>query len=190
MCERARKRLPPGGWSRRQPEGWTPYWGRSRAGRYSRRSGLPHRGAGACSNEGGWLRIASELVGLVGFEGNEIFKTQLFEREGGGGEGGQKWSASVRLGSGKFRKMKNLVWPMRVTENRQRFGALSGKLPRRNRWLVVRRLSQWCESGAEAHALQTLAHGTDLPRFGRAVRVPFAFYRLSIWARGKWHSRN
>ena len=158
---------------------------------------LPHSKALSRKREwagrGGRPRKATELVGFVGLEGNVAFRTQRFEREGGGDEGGQKWVACVRLGSHKFRKMKNLVWPIWVMEKRQRFGALSGKLPRRNRWLVVRRLSQWCESGAEAHALQTLARGTDLPRFGRAARVPFAFYRLlppftafyrlSMWAR-------
>jgi hypothetical protein len=43
----------------------------------------------------------------------------MFEREGGGDEGGQKWSACVRLGPHIFKKIKNLVLPMRVMEMRQ-----------------------------------------------------------------------
>ena len=89
----------PGLRSRRQPEGWT----RAGAGRrrtLQRAGRLTHRG-GASSSEVGWVRIASELFGLVGFEGNGVFGTQLFGREWGGDEGGQKWSACVRLGSGK-----------------------------------------------------------------------------------------
>ena len=108
----------PGGRTRRQPEGWTPYGFRPQAGRY-RESGLAHRGAGAYSSETGWPGIASELVGLVGLERNGFFRTQMFEREWVGDEGGQKWSACVRLGSRKFRKIKNLVFPVSVMEKRQ-----------------------------------------------------------------------
>jgi hypothetical protein len=51
-------------------------------------------------------RPADGTGGFVGLEGNGVFRVQLFEREGGGDEGGQKWSACVRLGPHIFRKIK------------------------------------------------------------------------------------
>ena len=82
----------------------------------SSRSGLGGRWAGGKDANGVWLRKATELVGFVGWESNVVFRTQLFEREGGGEEGGQKWSACVRLGPPFFRKIKNLVLAMKGTD--------------------------------------------------------------------------
>jgi hypothetical protein len=67
--------------------------------------GWPCQGDGLAI-EGEWLRKATEVVGFVGLEGNGVFRTQTFKREGGGDEGRQKWSACVRLGSHICRKIK------------------------------------------------------------------------------------
>jgi hypothetical protein len=88
--------------------GW-PRYGSAVEGEYqSIAAAMPYRGER--------LRFSAELVG---FGRNRVFRTQMFEREGGGGEGGQKWSACVRLGSRNFRKIKKLVLPMSVMEKRQ-----------------------------------------------------------------------
>jgi hypothetical protein len=144
---------------------------------------LPHRGAVAWLNEGGWLRIASELAGLVGFERNGFFRTQMFEREGGGDEGGQKWSACVRLGSRKFRKIKNLVLPMRVREMRQgeqdRWDEWDG-------WVAVRRAME--TRSADCGISKSEFEGKRR-KWGRLARVRSHLLGLARVGGGKFRER-
>jgi len=130
--------------------------------------------------EGEWLRKATEVVGFVGLEGNGVFRTQRFGREGGGDEGGQKWSACVRLGSPFFRKIKNLVLLMKGTEGRDRTDGTDGESGEgRIGESADRRRT---EKRAQARAVQTLSRRTK-PLSWFALARPAWGTRITGWGR-------
>jgi hypothetical protein len=152
--------------------------------------------------EGEWLQKATEVVGFVGFGGNVIFETQMFEREGGGDEDRQKWSACVRLRPRNFRKINNLVLPMsamqkrggsHITAFRAGFGSRVSWIVRKRRGALLPAALQKVFGRHESVSIRTvrppfvagemLVRRGGTPRPTRFWRVPTAFYRLSVGAR-------